>query len=71
MAQPIDSETVLAALKSDRRSGGLHQKVTQAAIRYQASRTTPGYLEQIDANGLRTLGSFRQGVFVPREEPAA
>ena len=73
MAQPVASESVFAAVESERRSGALSRKVTQAAIRYQASRTHPGYLEQIDANGLRTLGTlgtFRQAVFVPLEEQA-
>lgn len=71
MGQSVDSESVFAAVESDRRSGALQQKVTQAAIRYQASRAHPGYLEQIDANGACTLGNFREGVFVPREEQAA
>jgi len=71
MAQPVASESVFAAVESDRRSGALQQKVTQAAMRYQASRTYPGFLEQIDATGKSTLGTFRQGVFVPREEQAA
>ena len=70
MAEPVASEAVFAAVEADRRSAVLPQKVTQAAIRYQASRTHPGYLEQIDANGVRTLGSFHQGLFVPREEQA-
>lgn len=70
MAQPVASEAVFAAVESDRRSGALQHKVTEAAIRYQASRTHPGYLEQIDANGKSTHGTFCHGVFVPHEEKA-
>ncbi|MFP4279803.1 MAG: hypothetical protein ACLFQI_07360 [Halochromatium sp.] len=70
LAQPVASEAVFAAVESNRRSRVLPEKVTEAAIRYQASRTHPGYLEQIDAHGKHILGSFRQGVFVPRDEQA-
>jgi hypothetical protein len=68
VAQPIDPEAVFAAVETDRRSGELPKKVTTAAIRYQASATHPGYLEQIDKNGAATLGTFHNGVFAPLRE---
>lgn len=67
VAQPIAPDAVFAAVEADRRSGLLSNKTTTAAIRYQASRAHPGYLERIDINGTRTLGTFHNGVFTPRE----
>lgn len=66
-ANPIDPDAIFAAIEADRRSGELPKKVTTAAIRYQASVTHPGYLEQIDENGVRSVGTFRSGVFTPIE----
>lgn len=68
VSQPVDSDAVFAAVEADRRSGELSKKVTTAAIRYQASTTHPGYLEQIDENGVRTIGTFQNGVFTPLNE---
>jgi hypothetical protein len=71
VAPPIDPEAVFATVETDRRSGELSKKVTTAAIRYQASVTHPGYLEQIDKNGTSHVGTFHNGVFTPlREEDA-
>jgi hypothetical protein len=68
VSQPVDPEAVFAAVAADRRSGELSRKVTTAAIRYQASVTHPGYLEQIDRNGISKVGTFHNGVFTPLEE---
>ena len=65
VAQPIDPEDIFAAVEADRRSGELPKKVTTAPIRYQASLKHPGYLEQIDENDVRTVGSFHSGIFTP------
>lgn len=67
VAQPIDPDAVFAAVEADRHSGELSRKVTSAAIRYQASITHPGYLEQIDEHDVRTVGVFHRGVFTPIE----
>jgi len=65
LAQPVRPEAVFAAVEADRASGTLAEKVSTAAIRYQASRAHPGYLERIDHTGTRTLGTFHGGVFTP------
>jgi len=70
VSQSIDPEAVFAAVEADRRSGVLSKKVTTASIRYQASVTHPGYLEQIDENGARTVGTFNNGAFTPFDENA-
>jgi len=65
VSPPADPEAVFAAVEADRRSGELAKKITTATIRYQASGTHPGYLEQIDADGLHTIGTFHHGLFTP------
>ena len=65
VARPVDPDAVFAAVETDRRTGELARKATTAAIRYQVSDAHPGYLEQIGENGVRTVGSFRGGVFIP------
>jgi len=67
VAQPVDPDAVFAAVEADRLSGELSSKVTTAAIRYQVSIKHPGYLEQVDEHGVRTVGSFHRGVFTSRE----
>lgn len=70
VGQPVTPEAVFDAVESDRDSGILSSKVTSATFRYQASNAHPGYLERIDNNGVRTLGLFLDGGFVPRAELA-
>ncbi|OOZ40287.1 hypothetical protein BOW53_08240 [Solemya pervernicosa gill symbiont] len=65
VTHPINPDAVFAAVEADRRIGELPKKVTTASIRYQASTTHPGYLEQIDEGGVRTAGTFHGGVFTP------
>ena len=66
-AQPVDPGAVFAAVEADRRSGELSRKVATAPIRYYASATHPGYLEQVDEHGTHTVGTFHSGVFTPIE----
>lgn len=70
ITHPVDPDAVFEAVEADRRSGELSRKITTAKIRYQASLIHPGYLEQIDERGVRTVGSFRGGVFIPVEGDA-
>ena len=66
-SQPIDPDAVFAAVEADRRSGELPKKMTTSAIRYYASVSRPGCLEQVDENGVHTIGTFHSGVFTPIE----
>jgi hypothetical protein len=61
-AAPVVTKQVFAALEQQRRSG----RLSQAVLRYQGSAEHPGCLEEINADGSRRLGHFRDGVFVPR-----
>ena len=67
VAQPVAPEAVFAAIERTRQSGELPHLVSHAAIRYQASASQPGALECIAADGSRTTGSFRNGIFIPCE----
>ncbi len=68
VGQPVDPKAVFAAVEARRHSGTLTQEVTTATTTYQASTRHPGYREQIDKNGNRTVGTFQNGVFTPRGE---
>ncbi|MEJ2621989.1 MAG: hypothetical protein P8163_17580 [Candidatus Thiodiazotropha sp.] len=65
---PVNPKAVFEAVETQRHSGTLKQAVTTATPSYQASTTNPGYLEQIDEKGNRTIGKFLNGVFVPQTE---
>lgn len=65
ISQPVDPDSVFDAVEKDRHSGELSRKVTNASIRYQASNTHPGYLEQINESGDCTVGTFQGGKFIP------
>jgi hypothetical protein len=67
IASPVDPDQVFAALERDRKSGVLEQSVSQCKVRYQASGSHPGQLEQIDTDGTITIGQFKEGVFMPFE----
>ena len=66
--QPIDPDAVFTAVESARSSGTLPREVTTAETTYQAAIGHPGYLERIEKNGTRTIGSFQGGRFVSRGE---
>ena len=66
----VAPEQAFAALEHQRRSGQLGGAVSSAVLRYQASTAHPGFLEEINPNGMRRLGQFRHGVFKPLEESA-
>ena len=65
----VAPEQVFGALEQQRRSGQLSVGVSSAALRYQASTTQPGFLEEVASDGRRRLGQFRHGVFEPLEPP--
>jgi hypothetical protein len=60
-----DPAEVFAALEHDRQDGTLAQVVTQAKVWYEASKSKPGMLDRISADGSRETGHFRNGEFVP------
>lgn len=64
-AQSIDPTAVFNQLEKKRVSGELAASVTSTSIRYQASETYPGMLEQLDSKGKVKVGNFKNGVFVP------
>ena len=61
----VAPEHVFGALEQQRRSGELGGAVSSALLRYQASTTHPGLLEEVASDGRRRLGQFRHGVFEP------
>lgn len=68
LGQPVDPEAVFSTVDTDSRSDQLAEKISPTTIRYQASMIHPGYLEQIDREGHRKVGTFCNGVFTPLKE---
>ncbi len=68
---PIYPDAVFSEVERARASGKLSERVTASAVRYQASRTYPGLLEQIAPNGTITVGTFHNGQFHPLKPAAA
>lgn len=64
-AQPLSADLVFGNLDMKRSTGELQAEVSQNKVRYQASPTHPGLLEQIDAKGKIRIGQFDNGVFKP------
>ncbi len=60
-----DVDDVFGALEKNRDSGRLKTQVTGAVIYYEASRSRPGMLDQVNpATGERRTGQFRNGKFL-------
>ena len=64
-APAIDPDEVFAALEHERQAGTLVETVSSSAVRYQASNTHPGQLEQIGPDGKIVVGQFSDGEFIP------
>lgn len=62
---PVDTDAVFARLATRRASGELAQAVTTSTVRYQASATHPGQLEQLRPDGTVVIGQFANGEFRP------
>ena len=60
----VDSRDVFDSLETIRESGGLSEKVTSAAVYYEASLSRPGLLDRVSSRtGERQTGQFHKGVF--------
>jgi hypothetical protein len=60
----VDSRDVFDSLETIRESGGLAEKVTSAAVYYEASLSRPGFLDRVSSRtGERQTGQFHKGVF--------
>jgi hypothetical protein len=66
-SRPVDPDEVVAAVEEQRTGGALSAAVTRAAVVYESSRSRPGMLDRIDADGTRETGHFRDGRFMPAE----
>ena len=60
-----DPNQILDAVKRKRADGSLRRTVSQASVRYEASRSRPGLLDRIQSDGRRETGHFRNGEFIP------
>ena len=60
----LNPDDVFANLDRDRSSGALSEAIQSNTIRYQASKTHPGMLEQIHPDGTSIIGQFKNGQFI-------
>lgn len=70
-SKAIDPAAVFNDLEKARSDGLLSSNVTGSSIKYQVCETHPGYLEQVDSAGMKTIGQFEGGVFTPLLESEA
>ncbi|TNC90519.1 hypothetical protein [Thalassolituus sp.] len=59
----INSDSLFDELDTRRATGSLSQSIAAGKIRYQASRTHPGHLEQVQPDGTIITGKFSGGEF--------
>ena len=64
----VDPSELFAALERDRDSGALSEAIAANSIRYQASSSQSGLLEQVHPNGQVLTGQFVNGEFVANDE---
>ncbi len=64
---PIDPMAVFDDVEQQRISGQLTAELTQDKLNYELSTEFPGFLVQITATGSRVIGSFKDGVFIPKK----
>jgi hypothetical protein len=67
-AKPVGAANVFRNMEQQRSNGTLAANVTSVGKRYEASKTHPGMLDQIDENGSILTGTFNNGKFVPLED---
>lgn len=66
VSKHVDTETVIESLEKSRKDGTLKGMVTKAPIYFEASQSSPGLLDRVDAKtGGRQTGRFVNGEFVP------
>ncbi len=64
----VDPDDIFDSLETSRKKGTLSEKVTSAAIYYEASTSRPGLLDRVDsATGIRESGQFIEGEFKVKE----
>ena len=60
----VDPRDVFDSIETTRESGSLAEKVTSAAVYYEASLSRPGLLDRVSSRtGERQTGQFHKGVF--------
>jgi len=64
----INPESLFEEMEQQRAKGTLDHDFGSSPIKYQLCQSNPDYLEQIDINGIVTIGSFKDGKFFPVED---
>lgn len=64
---PLSTDAVFARLETQRQTAELSKNVTTSPVKYQASHTHTGLLQEIDASGQVRVGIFENGQFKPHQ----
>jgi hypothetical protein len=56
---------ILKKAEEDQASGNFKRDIFVDGPAYQASKTKPGMIEQVHANGTVLIGHFENGQFIP------
>lgn len=65
VSNPVDPDDVLSETAHYCLESRSAPPITQAPFYYEASRSQPGLLDRVAADGARETGHFRDGKFIP------
>lgn len=60
----INPDLVFSKLEDQRERGTLSASITRSSVKYQSSKTHPGYLERINKDGNIDIGQFKENTFI-------
>jgi len=69
VGEPLDPDVIFQSLEAERKHGTLASAVSNSTVKYQASRSHPGYLERIQDDQIK-VGQFQNGEFIITTELA-
>ena len=64
VSYPLNPDEIFSRVEEERAAGYLAKKVTKASVSYEADASRPGMLIQINFDGSRDAGHFKNGKFV-------
>lgn len=69
-ASAVNPDDIFSDVEAASQSGELASTLKSGRIYYESSRSTPGLLDRVEPNGVRTTGTFQNGLFIKRSEPS-
>ena len=63
-ASAINPDGIFSEIEASSQSGELAATLKSGRVYYESSRSTTGQLDRIEPNGVRTTGTFQNGLFI-------